>query len=470
MGNVKIYQDNPAFGQNEVFEKYQQALKTLACRALGEPYNFRYVDEYLTSVMCGNDYFGKVLVEAQKQFRDSGHYSPQSIALATGQDSAAMLKWAQSETNIDLMAAWEMFEHHYGQWVELTIADSVRAWLGNGSATEEIRIQADKVRKEKGLTARVVTNDGKADFERELINAIDCKPTKYPVRPALESLRKAIPFFEPGEYIVAAARTGVGKSYLALNSNYQCALDGVPSCYINLENTPKNVQRRLWQMHTGIKWQSQYPGIGQDQIKRMMEGWEWVKTSKVEAFTPQRTLHAVLNTIRKDYYERGCQLAIVDYLQKIRESSFRGSRVDELAEISAELRQLASDLKIPIMALAQINREAEKSADKRPSISEIRGSGDIEQDASTILLLYRPSAHKIEIDENGNPYPENYADIFIGKGRDIGPGLVKCRFNEVLGFYDEDTFFTQFPNTPQPGQAFNPSAVPAPRNDEDIPF
>ena len=221
-------------------------------------------------------------------------------------------------------------------------------------------------------------------------------------------------------------------------------------------------------MHTGVKWQPQYPGITQVQVGKMMEGWEWVKKCNIESYTPQRNLNAVLNTIRRDYYERGCQLAVVDYLQKIREGSFRGNRVDELAEISAELRQLANDLKIPIIVLAQINREAEKSADKRPSMADIRGSGDIEQDASTVLLLYRPGYYQIENDENALPYPENYADIYRAKGRDSGPGLVKCRFNEVFGFYDEDLFSgsTQFPNQSQPG----PATSPVPRGGYDALF
>lgn len=472
MGAAKTYQENPAIGQNEVYDRYQAAMQTLACRVLGEPYNFLHIDARLTPAMCGGGYFGKILLEAQRQYRDERRYSPQSIGLATGHDVASLLKWSQTDAEIDLPAAWQMFEHHYGQWVELQAADSVRALIGRGLGSEEIRVEVDKFRRESGVNARVVQDDGKAEFERELINAIDGKPSVYPVRPHLESIRAMMPYFEPGEYVVVAGRTGMGKSYFGLNCNYQAALDGVPSCYVNMENTPKNVQRRIWQMHTGIKWQPSYRGISQEQIGKMMEGWEWVKHCKVESYTPGRSLNAVMNTIRRDYYERGCQLAVVDYLQKIRESSFRGQKVDELAEISAELRQLANDLQIPVIALAQINREAEKSGDKRPSLTDIRGSGDIEQDASTIFLLYRPGYYNIEADDKGIPYPENYADIFRAKGRDSGVGLVKCYFDEVRGFYDENLFSSQFPARPARPAApeFNPAAVVATRAEDDIPF
>lgn len=466
MGANTVIQQNPASGQNEVFQKYQAALKLLCCRVLGEPYNFRSIDAIWVPAMgLVNDYFSEVITEAQKQFRNEGRYSPHSIGAATKWSVPDLLTYAQADTEIDIPAAWSMFSDAYGQWVELQIADSVRTWINEGQGTEEIKISGDKVRREKGLTSHVVNDDGKADFERDLINAIECKATVYPVRPPTSGLQQAIPFFEPGEYIVVAGRTGMGKSYFGLNANYQCALDNAPSCYLNLENTPKNVQRRLWQMHTGVKWQRTYPGIPDHQIELMMEGWDWVKNKcKVNTYTPGRSLQSVLNTIRMDYYENGCQMAVVDYLQKISEPTFKGTRVDQLAEISASLRQLASDLKIPIYALAQINRESEKSADKRPSISDIRGSGDIEQDASTILLLYRPGYYNITEDETGDIYPEGYADIFVGKGRDTEQVKIKCRFNEVYGFHDAPQP-TMFPAS-QP----TPSAIIARVDEKYLPF
>ena len=206
-----------------------------------------------------------------------------------------------------------------------------------------------------------------------------------------------------------------------------------------------------------------------------MEAWEWAKNCQIKCVTPARTLRALTNAIQREYYEHGCQLAVVDYIQKFREPSFRGQRVDELAEISAELRQLAADLKISIMALAQINREAEKSGDKRPNLADIRGSGDIEQDATMVMLLYRPEYYSIEVDADGNLYPEHYADIRIAKGRDIETGLIKCRFNSVRGFYDNDPFAASDSSAFAPTATQFPTSIPATarpsQNDEqDIPF
>lgn len=472
MGANKTYQEHPAFGQNEVYDRYQKALEMLACRVLGEPYNFRQVDDLISPAMCDGGYFGDIIAEAQKQYREIARYSPQSISAALKCDKGALLKHAGRDAEIDLPTAFSMFEVAYGQYIELTVADAVRPWIAKGMSSEEIRAEADKVRKEKGLSARVAGDDGKADFERELIAAIDCKAYRYPVRPPVASLRQAMPFWEPGEYIVVAGRTGMGKSFFGLNANYQCAVDGVRSCYINLENTPKNVQKRLWQMHTGIEWQREYPGIGQAQVGKMLEGWEWVKRAPVSSYSIRRNLSTVLNTIRMDYYENGCQLAVVDYLQKIKDDRYKGSKVDELGNISAELRELAAELKIPILALAQINREAEKTAGKRPSIAELRGSGDIEQDASSIILLYRPGHYDITVDDDGLPYPEGYAEIIIGKGRDTEKARIKCRFTHVLGYHDDNLISSQFPARPASPAApeFNPGAVPMTRVEQDVPF
>lgn len=460
-----LYKEEPAFAASEVFQHYDKALELLACRILAEPYNAHQVEaEIQPAMLIGT--FGEVILECQKQFRESRRYSPQTVAMALNRDRASLQNWTQRDTEIDLPAAWEMFRHIYGQWVEQQIAESVAGWIRDGLSTEEIKTQGDKVRKDKGISARVVVDDGKAEFQKELVAALDGKVIEYPVRPPLDSLRFHIPFFEPGEYCIVAGRTGMGKSYFAQNCIHYAARQGIQSVYLNLENKPKHMQKRLWQMETGAAFQRDMRNITDKQRMEYVEAWEKVSKYPTRIFNPGRQLQQVTNAIRSEYYDRGVQLAVVDYIQLLRANDRRG-RVDELAEISAELRALALELDLPIIVLAQMNRESEKNGDKRPSLTGIRSSGDLEQDATSVLLLYRPGYYEIHADDEGNPYPPEYADIHIAKGRETGPGFAKCRFNAVKGFYDP--IEQVFSNTPPPLVQDIPAGA-RPGWDEDVPF
>lgn len=457
--------ENPIKSISEVFHRYAKTLETLSFRVLAEPYHFHGVSADIHPKMLIGTH-GEVIAECQKQFDEARTYTPQSVALALNRDRASLLSWTQKDAEVDLPAAFDMFKHAYGQYVEHQIAESVGPWIREGLSSEEIAIKSDTMRRDAGMAKKKIGNDGKEEFEKELIQALDGKVVDYPVKPFLADMRQAIPYHDPGEYVVVGARTGMGKSYYALNQIFDCAKKGLPSVYINLENSPKNVQRRLWQMETGIQWRQD---LSKEDLKKAMYGWEAVKNFPVESINTGRSLQTVLNTIRQSYYEKGIQLAVIDYVQLIKDGNQRRGKTEEIGEVSAELRALALELQIPVIALAQINREAEKTGNKRPTISDLRNSGDLEQDASTILLLYRPSVYEsMEVDENGIAYPANYADITIGKGRDTGRARIICRFDPVRGFYSDPDFLHSTAPTDYTIPASAMSAARA--NDEDIPF
>jgi hypothetical protein len=439
--------------------RYQTALETLANRCLGEPYNFHRVAHMLHVGMFDSRIYSAIVLECLNQFDKNGNYSPQSVGIACGYNGSSggsidavgrAVEMAQRDSELTLPEAMDLFLVYLGQWSEIQIARKAEGWVFQGLTSEEIQTEYARARKEFGLTARLTSSDGKEEFEKRLLAAIDGIQYKYPVTPYLKSMRDIVPYYEPGDYIVVAALSGQGKTYDALNQIYHNSLSGVPSCYINLEMTPANVQKRIWQMHTKEMFRPDLGG-SDTQMQHYLKSWEEVKKMPFISYNPGRSIEAIVSTIRQDFYERGIQFAAVDYAQKMVSNAYRGARNYELSEISSELRALALELQIPIYVLAQMKQEVSKTHDKRGGMYDIKDCADFTQDATIVQCLYRPGYFDIthyETESGGSEiYPEGYADKFIAKGREIGTGLAKCRFDHIRGFYDEPTAQPSFQTT-----------------------
>ena len=238
---------------------------------------------------------------------------------------------------------------------------------------------------------------------------------------------------------------------------------------MNLENIPKDVRKLLFQMYTKKEFSLEGNAkMSIEQMGEMRDKWEALKKMPFKSVNPGRSLPSVLSFIRQERQERGIELAIVDYAQLISIPGNKQNRNYELAEISASLRCLALDLKIPVMVMAQLKQEVFYRGDKRGTMYDIRDCANFAQDATHVQLLWRAGYFKIHADENGQPYPDGYADIHNAKGRSTGTAIASCSFSHIRGFYDPEQ---DGPQTEAP--AWSP-AMPAsfsrPSLDEDMPF
>ena len=450
--------------EQEAQTRYETAFETLANRCLGEPYNFHRVAPMLHTGVLESDLFSaKIVAACLLQFQRSGSYTPQSVGLmcapsvnnVSGSVGSlhSFVEMAMRDSEMGITDAMESFFLYHGQWAEIKIAKHAETWVMRGLSSEEIQTEYAKARKEFGLSARLTSSYGKEGFEKRLLAAIDGIKYTYPVTPYLKSMRDIVPYYEPGDYIVVAALSGQGKTYDALNQIHHNSLNSVPSCYINLEMTPDNVQKRIWQMHAKKHFTSDLRS-SDTEMQRYLKCWDEVKKMPFVSYNPGRSIEAIVSTIRQDFYERGIQFVAVDYAQKMVSNAYRGARNYELSEISSELRSLALELQIPIYVLAQMKQEVSRPGAKRGGMYDIKDCADFTQDATMVQCLYRPGYFDIkhyEPESGGQEiYPEGYADKFIAKGREIGTGLAKCRFDKVLGFYDIPDQTIQTPNYPPP--------------------
>jgi replicative DNA helicase len=146
----------------------------------------------------------------------------------------------------------------------------------------------------------------------------------------------------------------------------------------------------------------------------------------IEIRSKARRLHAELD---------GLDLIIVDYLQLMNDRTRTENRVQEMSNISRQLKFLARDLDVPVIALSQLSRAVESRTDKRPQLSDLRESGSIEQDADVVVMIYReksyyPTAESWQRVYPNKEYPENIADIIIAKHRHGPTSEFKMFFDE----------------------------------------
>lgn len=219
--------------------------------------------------------------------------------------------------------------------------------------------------------------------------------------------------------IILAARPAMGKSAFAANIAVNAAKSNPGNVHVALftleMSKEQNVQRML-AAESNVSIQKLRSGNITSQEFAFFE------TAKAEISelgihfcdNAMITVSEIRTRCRKQKMQEGLDLVVVDYLQLINgEQKSRGTnRQEEVSNISRSLKQMARELEIPVVALAQLSREVEKREDKRPIMADLRESGSIEQDADLVLFLYRPDYYK----RDGGT-PSNKAELIVAKNR-----------------------------------------------------
>ena len=204
------------------------------------------------------------------------------------------------------------------------------------------------------------------------------------------SLDRNLAGMQDSNLLILAARPGVGKTALGLNIARYVAVEAkLPTCFFSLEMSKEELVDRLL-VRQGLidAWKLKTGQLNEDDFNSLSESMGILAEAPLYIDdTPGMTVTEVRTKARRLQLEKGIKFVVVDYLQ-LMHGVTRDNRVQEVSEISQGLKNLARELKIPILALAQLSRAMETRGG-RPRLSDLRESGSIEQDADVVMFLYR---------------------------------------------------------------------------------
>lgn len=235
---------------------------------------------------------------------------------------------------------------------------------------------------------------------------------------------------QKSDLVILAARPSIGKTSLALDMARNAAVKAkVPVGVFSVEMSKEQLVDRLlcaeagvdlWKMRTGKLGNKEedddFPKIGRA-MGILSEAPIWIDDSGSSNAMEIRT------KARRLASEHGLGLIVIDYLQLL-EGRSKENRVQEISEITRELKGIARELNVPVLALSQLSRAVEARPDQRPKLSDLRESGTIEQDADIVLFIYREDKVRSDTDR------KNIADIIIAKHRNGPTGEVEVYFQE----------------------------------------
>jgi len=264
------------------------------------------------------------------------------------------------------------------------------------------------------------------------------------VRTGIRDLDEKLGGMQGGDFVILAARPSMGKSAFALEILLHNCVKNIPA--LSLANFDPDVDIATLPM--GAFFSGEMPeeqlaqrmlanlcGVEFGRLRRSeLTDADWVNLTNgipryaradIRIDASSRMTPSILRAkIRMLERQTGKKLkfGIVDYLQLMEDDERHQNRASEISAISRKLKLMAKELDIPVIALSQLNRDLEKRTDKRPMMSDLRESGALEQDADTILFLYR--------DEYYNPdsQAKGLAEVIVGKGRNTGVGMVGAQF------------------------------------------
>ena len=270
--------------------------------------------------------------------------------------------------------------------------------------------------------------------------AADPEFSGMPIMSGFPDLDECLGGLQRADLVILGARPSMGKSSLAVNMAVNAAKSGQTCGVFSLEMTREQLAMRILASEAEIDSHRLRLGLYThleenriiDSIGRLSDLLVFIDD------TPYQGMVEMRGKARRLALEQGLDLLVVDYLQLVQGKQRWGqsNRVQEITEISRELKVLAGDLKVALIACSQLNRMVENRPNNRPRLSDLRDSGSIEQDADVVMFIHREDVYTTEEEwtqmHPGQEYPKNIAEIIIAKHRKGPTGSVQLQFIDNL--------------------------------------
>ncbi len=246
-----------------------------------------------------------------------------------------------------------------------------------------------------------------------------------------EDINKYLTGFQPGSLNVIAARPSMGKTAFAMNiAQFGGNSESNPYVLVfSLEMPAGQLVKRMFAAESRVNVASMHKGaISPDEYMRVKEAALKLNARNIYISDCSALTAGEMRSVCRRFKIQHPELAliVVDYIQLMRVESRRtDTRQNEVAEISRSLKSLALELNCPIIALSQLSRQAENRTDKKPQLADLRDSGAIEQDADTVMMMYRESYYT---ENENNDLRDDVAEIRIAKNRNGATGVCKLVF------------------------------------------
>lgn len=255
-------------------------------------------------------------------------------------------------------------------------------------------------------------------------------------------LDKMITGLNKSDLIILGARPGMGKTSFALNILRNVAMNtGKTVCFFSLEMTRDQLAQRMLSSEAGIKSEKLRTGeLDDSEWTRLAQAGDAL--SKANIYFDETSSITVPEMKAKLRRMKQVDLVIVDYLGLMKSARPTENRVQEVSEITRNLKIMAKDLKVPVIACAQLSRGTEtKGKSHKPALSDLRESGSIEQDADIVLFLYRESYYDNEKADDEDRSDETRAECIVAKNRHGEIGTVDLHWDgQFTRFTSLDVF------------------------------